>query len=476
MATSIQKPQVIASPFCGSGDKNVIPATATGTNLASIEEGFPPITSKPLNEGGIPPERKDFNGILNLDSQFYFAFQNGWRPTFDADVSTAIGGYAAGAVLWNDASNCFVKSLKNNNTDNFVTDPSKIDGVSWIALAAGEYHPPLFAPGWFDYQPNMMSWLRADTFSWQDGTVYSVAYSHLVSDISGVTASTETISGTTITYYQAADGHKIVLADQETNVSTIYTATGVAWYYILDTNNTRFKLPRTKYAFTGLRDTVGNYVEAGLPNITGSVSEQNIETHTLTGAFSKGGSYSNGAFTSGANNLRTLYFDASSSNSIYGNSTTVQPPATQMYLYFYVGQFTQSATEQTAGLNAELFNTKVDLNAANLSNQGTSKIANLAMPSSTYEDLTVGVSGTEYTAPADGYVFMNVGLSGTSGYATLYVTGLYSVTAIPVSNLSSSSVIYPVKKGRTFKLDYSTYATFNSFRFIYAVGSEWEKQ
>ena len=227
MATSIQKPQVIASPFCGSGDKNVIPATATGTNLASIEEGFPPITSKPLKEGGIPPERKDFNGILNLDSQFYFAFQNGWRPTFDADVSTAIGGYAQGAVLWYDAGNCFVKSLKNNNTDNFVSDPTKIDGVSWLALAAGDYHPPLFASAWSDYQLNEMSWLRADTFSWQDGSVYSTAYNHLVDDIDGITASTETIDGTTITYYQATDGHKIVLADQENNVSTIYASTGV---------------------------------------------------------------------------------------------------------------------------------------------------------------------------------------------------------------------------------------------------------
>lgn len=128
---TITKPQVLAQPFCASGDKNSIPNSATGTNLASLQEGFPEITGKPLNDGGIPPERKDFNGVLNLDSQFYYAFQNGWRPTFDADVSTAIGGYALGAVLWYPDGNYFVKSLKANNTDNFVSDPSKIDGVSW---------------------------------------------------------------------------------------------------------------------------------------------------------------------------------------------------------------------------------------------------------------------------------------------------------------------------------------------------------
>ena len=54
----------------------------------------------------------------------------------------------------------------------------------------------------------------------------------------------ETIAGITIEYIFADDGHKIVLADQESNVTAIYNATGVAWYYIIDTTNERFKLPR----------------------------------------------------------------------------------------------------------------------------------------------------------------------------------------------------------------------------------------
>lgn len=135
MADTITKPAVISMPFCNSGDKNTIPAAATGTNLASLQEGFPVITSTPLKNGGIPPERRDFNGIANLMSQFYYAFQNGWWPSFDSDVSTAIGGYAAGAVLWYETGRFFVMSLKNNNTDNFVSDPTKIDGVSWQQIS-----------------------------------------------------------------------------------------------------------------------------------------------------------------------------------------------------------------------------------------------------------------------------------------------------------------------------------------------------
>lgn len=158
-----------------------------------------------------------------------------------------------------------------------------------------------------------------------------------------ISSSTETVGSTEITFYRSTDGHKIVLADQESKVSDIYNATGVAWYYILDTTNKLFKLPRTKYSFTGLRDFVGNFVEAGLPNITGEQAGLAWGTSSGvgragTGVFSKttsaGGA---GANTGDAYNSAKVVFDASSSNDTYGKSDTVQPKSTQMYLYFYVG-------------------------------------------------------------------------------------------------------------------------------------------
>ena len=228
-------------------------------------------------------------------------------------------------------------------------------------LAGSSISIPLLTSVWQDHKINDISWLCADTFSWQSGSVYTAVYNHLVSDITNITASTETISGTTITYYQATDGHKIVLADQETNVSTIYILTGVAWYYILDTTNTRFKLPRTKYAFTGLRNTVGKYVEESLPNITGEVIS---ESGYAVGAFYDSGILAGGRYKDN-NKDRIVYFDASRSSSTYQNGAPVQQRSTQMYLYFYVGQFTQTATEQTAGLNSTLFNGKVDLDGHN---------------------------------------------------------------------------------------------------------------
>ena len=132
-----QTPQVLQQPFAAQGDKNTIPNAATGTNKASLQEGFPPITGLPINQGGIPPERQDFNGAMNLNSQFYFAFQNGWWPTFTQEVSDAIGGYPQGAVLWlfDTENNVYAPllSLVGNNTYNFNTNQDYI-GQYWAKI------------------------------------------------------------------------------------------------------------------------------------------------------------------------------------------------------------------------------------------------------------------------------------------------------------------------------------------------------
>lgn len=176
---------------------------------------------------------------------------------------------------------------------------------------------------------------------------------------------TDTIGDITITYYRAEDGHKICLPDQESNIVALYESTGVAWYYILDTENKQFKLPRTKWDFNGLRDSVGGYVAPGLPNITGTFSGSKTASGGRSGAFYKAGTVG-GAYPSGTSTEGVVEgFSANLSNPTYQDGATVQPPATQMYLYFYVGNFEQSAVEQTAGINAETFNGKADRDLLN---------------------------------------------------------------------------------------------------------------
>lgn len=331
-----------------------------------------------------------------------------------------------------------------------------IDGVEKKLAGGsggGDYHPDLFDNKWSDYELDDMSWLRADTFSWQSGTVYSNAYNHLVEDITGKSLQSETVAGVTVQFYLADDGHKICPASEESNVASIYSATGVAWYYILDTTNTRFKLPRTQHAFSGYRDSVGKYVEAGLPNITGEIGFA-AGTNLRTGAFTTGITTYKRLAGSQSENTTGGLLDASLSSSVYGNSNTVQPPATQMYLYFYVGQFTQSAIEETAGLNAELFNGKADIDLTNaVSNaSATAKetIIGWGMPDwSTAISITVNTTG--YTAPYDGIAVGTINVSG-SGSANFYVNDVF----VGDDNNSTHQATIPMNKGDVLRCSASS--------------------
>ena len=231
----------------------------------------------------------------------------------------------------------------------------------------GTYHPPLLSTMWSDHLINEMSWLRADTFSWQDGNTYSKAYNELLTEYND-SSSVEETEGE-ITFKRTPKGYKIALATQETAIDTKYTTDGIAWYYILDTTNTQFKLPRTKFGFEGLRGNVGDNIDESLPNITGtfSVTRQNNygTMASATGVFTDNGlqGVSDSIFysTDKLSKYNQLGFNAHNSNSAYQDNAPVQERATQMYLYFYVGEFTKSAEAQTAGLKAELLNGKQDV-------------------------------------------------------------------------------------------------------------------
>lgn len=235
--------------------------------------------------------------------------------------------------------------------------------ASWSDTAG--YHPDLFDHKWADHILNDVQWLRADTFSWQSGAVYQAAYAHLADDIDGKILQSETVGGTTIQFYLADDGHKICPDTEESNVATIYTATGVAWYYIIDTTNQRFKLPRTRFGFTGIRTGVGNYVDPALPNVSGgltNVSSSRLGGITATGAFAA--TYKGQTSASGDDvkeNVYDISFSAHDSSNVYKDGATVQQSATEQYLYFYVGNFTQTALENTAGITTEEMNNKVNI-------------------------------------------------------------------------------------------------------------------
>lgn len=129
MASSFQTLTKIKRPFADTGQRNNIPdSVASTSNLASMQAGWNSTTSTPIDEGGIPPNRLDFNGLGYLATQVLLFLQQGGFMTYDATVSSNIGGYPKGAILWVLNSNGLpayaVRSQVNNNTNNPATNMS----------------------------------------------------------------------------------------------------------------------------------------------------------------------------------------------------------------------------------------------------------------------------------------------------------------------------------------------------------------
>lgn len=326
-------------------------AGATQVNLAKAEVAKATEQAKIATNKANEVINSGNNALSKISSQ-ETSSKNAVKAEGDTQVTrlnTAGANYATKAEAKYTAGTGI--SITNNIITNTQAD------TSW--------NPPLLTLFWTDHLLNRMDMLRSDTFSWQSGATYSSVYNELLSEYNNAssTTKTDTVGTVTITYKLTQKGYKICAANQVTSLTTLYNNTGIAWYYVLDTANKQFKLPRTKYDFVGLRDNVGSYVPESLPNIQGSVY-LGTTTTSGTGAMSVDKVAGHGS-TSGTSTDK-VHFNASDYNPTYQDNAPVQQRATQMYLYFYVGEFTQTAIEQTAGLNAELFNGKADVDTPSI--------------------------------------------------------------------------------------------------------------
>ena len=272
---TLTQPTLLLKPFAESGDKNTIPSVNTDTSnpqLADLTNGFPQITSMSPDNGGLPPERKDFNGLGYLTTTYDYFYQAGGTFTWNDTICQAIGGYPLGARLWYTDSNGdtnILRSTKGNNTDNFTTNPSFI-GTSWVKDTPTTSEVDL-----------KISVLLS--------TLYPVGSIYI---------------GT------------------QTTCPLASLITGSVWDIVAT----------DKALWGGNGSNANTTIAAGLPNITGGVSDMASNSNgssTYTGAFKKNsgsGGYGHGGveYKQGINNVS---FNASWSNSIYGSSSTVQPPA-----------------------------------------------------------------------------------------------------------------------------------------------------
>ena len=217
------------------------------------------------------PWQEDMNALFYaITTQLAYLFQEG-MPEYDVNTT-----YSAGALVKSSNTQgqlTIYKSLVDENIGNPLTSESYwsiFQSESAVGTATYEIGLP---------QPTFSNTLLSNEIWLEGQTVSRTTYSKLFE-----------IYGTT---YGAGDG------------------------------STTFNLPDCRNRVLWGSTSFG-YINAGLPNITGTFGGVRDVAAAPTGAFYRTGwSASPGA----GRDTQAIGFEASRSNGIYGNSNTVQPPA-----------------------------------------------------------------------------------------------------------------------------------------------------
>lgn len=302
----VSQPEILPGAFAAEGDKFVIPANNDGlAGLASIAKGFPPITQQPLDQGGLPPQREDFNGIFNLFSQFLLYIQNGGVFAYNNGLD-----YQPPCLVADPDSNIIYQCLQQNG-------PNTSAGVQGLTQDA--YWQAIVLP--------------------TDSVVSAVTESNgtVTVDKADGSSSTFTVASVPVGMFMdfaadsPPDGYLVRngAAVSRTTYAALFAVIGTK--YGVGDGETTFNLPNSIGKFSEGASTAGETKEPGLPNIAGRTFNIYAASDGSSGALTNSSIVPSAKYISvsgtGEQPQRYLDLDASKSNSIYGNSDTVQPPA-----------------------------------------------------------------------------------------------------------------------------------------------------
>lgn len=285
-----------------------------------------------------------------------------------------------------------------------------------------------------EYELNNLSWLRSNG-QYNSKAIYPAVYELLLKIYNG----TETKAGVSV---------------------KLATETFTDYDFVLNTTEETFRLP-IKVKLASGKAVAGNGLSLGLTNGTDNYG------------LDYGSSY-------GINAFRNLYGTpigtkrvTDSGNTVdVGIGVTTDPTKSglelsdnDLYLYFYVGETVQNANLINAGRIEEKLVNKVDMQQATVA----------SLPSNKYINLTLGASGTSYTAPANGYFASAITSTNTTKDKFIelinYTSGEISSSASYLAGWARTFI--PAKKGDIITIYYGgTSLEVKQFRFIYAEGDK----
>lgn len=162
-----------------------------------------------------------------------------------------------------------------------------------------------------------------------------------------------------------------IFCTQEQWDSSVQTY-GVCAKFVYNSNDNTVRLPKITGIIEGTTDiqALSDLVEAGLPNIYGEFGLNGWACQWASDAFNITGAPSGHPKTSSTTSDVTGYakanFDASTYNSIYGNSNTVQPQTAKLLIYITVATTSKTNIEVNIDNISNDLAYKADLNGTNL--------------------------------------------------------------------------------------------------------------
>ncbi len=369
----LKYPKIWAHELGETADVNDLPETAEGiSGKASIRDLFPAITQVPLKAGGVAPARADFNALFKLLGDNIFFMQNGGVYVYSDKQN-----YYTNAIVW--YQNKQYVALKDSGPAFSVGAKAPTDGGYWREIIAPQLAPftenealiarALDKIGATSHTPagsataaqlktaltKILGSLSAGAFlsksnvfnksqtctaqlpnSNKDNILVTYAQALKIAQSQAATP-----TGTLLPFAGSVVPAGYLLCNgaavSRTTYNKLFAVIGTKWGSGND--STTFNLPNFSKRFiegTINASEVGTYLEAGLPNITGTVNNSNVSsvfdaTGSYAGAFSVRPANKSSYQTAGGG-AGTLEFKASKSSSIFGASSTVQPQANQVLI------------------------------------------------------------------------------------------------------------------------------------------------
>ena len=169
----------------------------------------------------------------------------------------------------------------------------------------------------------------------------------------------------------------------------------------------------------------------------------------------------------------------------YQSGAKVQPDHVKFPYYMVIGSEGQKE-DVTVDINQvyEDINLKADRDElnfyarkdlSNLSTEGKEIASGIGMPSNRYDDLTLGASGSGYTAPANGWLVFakNESTNNQINYFSMENGANGMIITGKTSSTSGFIGAYiPCKKGDVIKIYYNLGGNVKMFRFVYAQGEK----